>query len=145
MTVETPVATRPAGGWVSRRRLWLCCALFFVGGLLLGAAAGILVLHRHLRFPPPLGRLTDSITSRVQKDFGLDAAAAGELNAGVRVLLTDMHRTALGTWRQMDEELLRQVEKLAPIFPEGEQRERWLREYRRYFPEPPPPPPPPPL
>lgn len=140
-TVDTPKKALN-GGWMTRRRLWFCCALFFVAGLLLGAVAGILVMHHHLRFPPPLDKLSGTIVARIQKDFTLSPAATKELTEGVRKALTNLHSDAIATWKKMDAELLQQVENLSPIFPEGDARDRWLRDYRKYFPAPPPPPPP---
>lgn len=124
---------------LNKRRFWLCLALVFFCGILCGGVIAICgVRYARAHFAPPLERVSRKITARIARDFSLDEATRNTVEKEVLTLGTEIGGHMIETRTSIEMSIERRRESISALMPDAEKKERWLKEYRNYFPKLPP-------
>lgn len=127
----------------SRRRFWIYTTLIFFAGVIVGLLFGVFGLrYLFFRFPPSRDEMVAKVAGRIGRDFNLDDTAAKALEDECRRMFAESKVMLDETRSRLEAHLDEHVRNIAGIFPDEESRQRWLKEYRNYFPKGPPRPPP---
>lgn len=122
------------------RRLVLFSVLIFLAGLTVGVLLGVYGLrYFFFRRPPIPENFAKKAVSLIEKDFPLDASAQEIIEQECLLFFLDAERTFAGTRTAMEHSMREHAKNIAQVFPEGEVRQKWLANYRQYFPKGPPP------
>lgn len=128
----------------TRRRFWLCILSVFLGGLVCGSLVGMYGLRfLYLHYPPPIDKMAERISRKVQRDFELDEATRKRVRAEIAAMALNAHKRLAEVNDDTKDIIQRHTESIADIMPNTAARDRWLREAGNYIPVPPPIPPPP--
>lgn len=121
---------------LNKRRFWLCLVLVFFCGILCGSILTIGSL-RYIRshFGPPIERVSRKITARIAKDFSLNETARNTVEREVIMLGMEISDQMAETRKSIDTSIDRRKESIGALMPDSERRERWMQEYRSYFPQ----------
>lgn len=128
----------------TRRRFWLCIASVFFGGLVCGCIIGGYGLrYLFLHYPPPIERIANRISKKVQLDFKLDDNTRDSIRKEIITMVVASHGK-LSVARNDARTIIEQhTEAIAEMMPDDASRDRWRQESKKYIPFPPPLPPPP--
>lgn len=122
----------------SCKKVTLFAVSMFVLGFGLGALACIVVLHNFRPdFPPRPDKIIDMTANRIYEDFDLNKQQKDQISK----LLENFHNIVMQEIGPIHERISAQreklIQKIAEQIPQGELRQRWNKDYEKYFPRPP--------
>lgn len=121
----------------SRRKIWLCISLVFLGGLICGCLIGAFYFKRaYSSYYHPRKRVADVIAERIQKDYQLDSSTADQVLSELSVLGATLHEKVQFAREDIQNLRREYIDRIAGLLPDDGRRERWLAESHRYLPEP---------
>lgn len=128
----------------TRRRFWFCIVSVFFGGLVCGGLIGMYSLRfLYLHYPPPIDKMAERISQKVQRDFNLDDATRKRVRGEIVAMAIHTHARLAEVNDDTKVIIQHYTERIADMMPNDALRERWIREANHYVPVPPPIPPPP--